>query len=333
MSKKENRIGETNINNQGFQMTIIKYKGCNDIDIKFFDDFIVKNKRYCHFKYGKIKHPLYNNNGCLTLKSIKKEKDTIPIPEKFMINTLKQLNIEFITQLSKKTFKWCKNYKYDFYIPSLNMIIETHGEQHYTEKGWINLKEVQINDDNKMNLAFDNKINHYLIVDCRYSKFKWLKENVIKALSPYFDLSNINWDKVWESCQENRCKEVWKLWNEGKSIREILLITNISRSAVYNYLLIGKEIKVCDYSIEESKKRGRKYVEGKNNWNTTSVICLTTKKIFLTIAEGGKYYNCIPCNIVKCCKGERNYCGKYNNKKLIWKYLNWEHNKKYRKVR
>lgn len=332
MNLKTDRIGETNINNQGFQMTIIAYRKNNDIDIKFFDDFIVRNKRYCHFKDGKIKHPLYNNNGCLTLKSIKKEKDSTSIPEKFMNNTLKQLNIEFTTQLTKTTFEWCGNYRYDFYIPSLNMIIETHGEQHYSEKGWISLKETQINDGNKMKLALNNKINYYLIVDCRCSKFKWLKENVIKTLTPYFNLSNINWENVWEDCQENKCKKVWELWNEGKSIKEISLITNITRGVIHNYLLKGKEARVCDYSIEESKKRGRKYVEGKNNWNTTSVICLTTKKIFFTVAEGGRYYGCIPCNIIKCCKGKRNYCGKYNDKKLVWRYLTWQHNKKYRRV-
>lgn len=331
MVKKIDRTGEVNINNQGFKMTIITYNNNNNINIEFFDGFIVKNKKYCHFKDGKIRHPLYDNNGCLLLKIIKKEKDSISIPEKFIINTLKQLNIEFITQLNKSTFVWCNNYRYDFYIPNLNMIIETHGEQHYEEKGWINLQETQENDENKMKLALNNKINNYLIIDCRHSKFKWLKENTIKTLSPYFDLSNIDWKKVWENCQENKCKKVWELWNEGKNIKEISLITNITRGTIYKYLLIGEEIGACNYSSKESRKRGREKVKGKDNCNARPIICLTTKRIFSTISEGGKYYNCIPCNITKCCKGERRYCGKYNNEKLIWKYLNWEHNKKYRK--
>jgi hypothetical protein len=49
--------------------------------------------------------------------------DGISTPEKFCINLLKELNIEFITQYSNV---WSNTKKYDFYLPSLNMIIETH---------------------------------------------------------------------------------------------------------------------------------------------------------------------------------------------------------------
>lgn len=57
--------------------------------------------------------------------------DGLPITEKFLTNVLEQLNINFITQLNKRQYDWCNNKKYDFYIPNLNMIIETHGVQHY----------------------------------------------------------------------------------------------------------------------------------------------------------------------------------------------------------
>ena len=70
---------------------------------------------------------------------------------------------------------------------------------------------------------------------------------------------------------------------------------------------------------------------GRNSHTGKSVICLTTKRIFFTINEGAKYYNCIGTHITACCKNKRNYCGKYKNKKLRWKYLIWKHNKKYRK--
>jgi len=49
-------------------------------------------------------------------------------PEKFIFNLFEQLlNNDFQTQLSKKFFKWCSNYRYDFYIDKIKCIIETHG--------------------------------------------------------------------------------------------------------------------------------------------------------------------------------------------------------------
>ena len=51
------RLGETNIASNGLKMTIINYRRCNDIDIKFEDDIIVYHKTYHDFQHGMIKHP------------------------------------------------------------------------------------------------------------------------------------------------------------------------------------------------------------------------------------------------------------------------------------
>lgn len=64
----------------------------------------------------------------------RKCSDGISYGEKFMYSLLKGLNIDFITQLSRKQFSWCDKYKYDFYIPNINAIIEVHGRQHYMEE-------------------------------------------------------------------------------------------------------------------------------------------------------------------------------------------------------
>lgn len=53
----KNRVGETNIANNGQVMTIIEYRNCNDIDIEFEDGTVVKNKNYGNFKLGNIKNP------------------------------------------------------------------------------------------------------------------------------------------------------------------------------------------------------------------------------------------------------------------------------------
>ena len=66
--------------------------------------------------------------------SCPKCSDGISYPEKFVNQFLQQLlQDNFIYQLSKTNFKWCKNYKYDFYFKINNeeYVIETHGLQHY----------------------------------------------------------------------------------------------------------------------------------------------------------------------------------------------------------
>ena len=57
METKNYRIGETKIMNNGMKATIIHYEKATNIDIKFEDGTIVKNKRYSSFKTGNILNP------------------------------------------------------------------------------------------------------------------------------------------------------------------------------------------------------------------------------------------------------------------------------------
>ena len=150
--------------------------------------------------------------------------DRLPITEKFMANVLKQLDEDFIYQLNKTNKEWCGYFKYDFYLPKYNIIIETNGMQHYIDKGknssWDNLEQVKMNDLFKYKCA-KNHVDNYIVVDYRYSTLEWLKENTIKELSSYFDLSNIDWELVWEQSQNSLCIEALKLRKEEWSYKEI----------------------------------------------------------------------------------------------------------------
>ncbi|MEM5599205.1 hypothetical protein AAHB53_28045 [Niallia circulans] len=64
--------------------------------------------------------------------------DGFSIPEKFMFNLLDYLQVDFDYQ---KVFDWSLGKRYDFYIPMLNCIIETHGAQHYQYSGFMNSLE------------------------------------------------------------------------------------------------------------------------------------------------------------------------------------------------
>ena len=56
-SKRNKRIGETRIMNCGMKATVIAYRKYKDIDVRFIDDVVIKNKSYHDFEKGSICHP------------------------------------------------------------------------------------------------------------------------------------------------------------------------------------------------------------------------------------------------------------------------------------
>lgn len=266
--------------------------------------------------------------------------DGISIPEKFMANVLKQLNIDFITQYSPI---WIENKRYDFYVPSLNMIIETHGRQHYerSKGNWLSLNHQQSNDKYKEEIAKNNNIKEYIIIDCRYSKLDWLKENVEKSLVNILDMSNVNWILAWEESQKSLVFKACELWNNNLCIIDITNELKLSNTTIRDYLKCGTKINLCNYTTEEGIKRGHKRTTGKNNGSSKSVICLTTKEIFLTMKDAAEKYNIKSTGAIPaCCKGYVMRKGKKERIKsigklpdgtpLVWRKIVWNHGKKYR---
>jgi hypothetical protein len=97
-----------------------------------------------------------------------------------------------------------------------------------------------------------------------------------------------------------------------------------------------------DYMTEETKRKisedmSVKY-SGKNNPNAKVVVCLTTKRVFFTAKEGAKYYGCSVVSVRRCCARYKDKNGYITNTagklpdgtKLVWRYLVWKHDKKYR---
>lgn len=195
--------------------------------------------------------------------------DKIPYGEKTMFNILEQLKIDFTTQLSTRTFGWCDKYKYDFYIPSLNIIIETHGIQHY-EKGFDSCggettEEVQENDRVKKELALSNGIKEedYIIIDCRYSSLELIKNSVLNSrVSSLFELSTIDWSEVQKFAVSSLVKVACEYWDRGEcSIKEISVIMKLHIETIRRYLKQGNGM-WCNYNAKEGllKRRPSKQV-------------------------------------------------------------------------
>lgn len=186
--------------------------------------------------------------------------DGFSYPEKFMMSMLNQLLVDFETQLSKTTFNWCGEYRYDFYVPNNNMLIETHGKQHYEDRNKNSkfkrsLKEEQMNDKLKKELALANGIEHYIVIDCRESSIEHIKNSILNSkLNTLFDLSKIDWLKCEEFALKNIVKEVCDYWNnkeEWETISTIISnhIFNIKdRSTIRDYLKKGSKLGWCKYS-------------------------------------------------------------------------------------
>ena len=246
-------------------------------------------------------------------------------PEKFVFSLLDQLQIGFIVQLSKKTLSWCKKYKYDNYLKAENCIIETHGGQHYKEaKNWgMSLNEIQENDKNKKQLALQNGIKNYAIIDCRKSELEWIKNSIMESELP--TLLNFKEEDIdWLKCHEYGCssiiKEACDLWDSG--IRSTLLIAyelKIHRKTITICLKQGAKLGWCDYNPKDEQSKNGKKPQGHGN---KQVICLTTGEIFESQADAGRKYNVSQGSICICCKGKLNSCGKHpdTGEKLVWSY-------------
>ena len=119
-----------------------------------------------------------------------------------IVSLLKKDKIKFIRE---KTFKDLHNglYRYDFYLPDLNIICEANGEQHYYEVwgGRAKLLHQQENDRRKISYALANNIKMYIVP-------YWEKENIKTSKDIFQDkfLVKSKWhnDKKWVEYQNNR---------------------------------------------------------------------------------------------------------------------------------
>lgn len=252
-----------------------------------------------------------NNNGIRCPKCC----DGISFPEKVMYSVLQQLDIQFNVQVTKTTFDWCKNIRYDFYIPEHNTIVETHGIQHYEHTGLTDLKYVEENDKIKEKLAFDNNINDYIVIDCRKSEINYIKNSILNSnLSKIYNLNNINWGECEKTAYNSLIYKACNLWNDGiKDTSEISKILKLSRGTIIKYLKKGSNIGLCNYVAIMG---GRMY--------SKKIICTTTLEVFDAIIDVKKVYKVDGSCISKCCKKRESYmhAGIHpkTSEKLSWMY-------------
>ena len=158
--------------------------------------------------------------------------------ERLVSIILTKINENYITQ---KEFSDCRIKKplpFDFYLPRYNMVIETHGKQHYEEVGFYKTNEHTLKSDRiKKKYCKDNNIQ-YCEINCSSGKnidtIKQLKE-IIKINLTEKQLKECMWESM-HNTDGIDVTLIQNLYNYYWSPKEIGDYLNIDRSRVRNVL-------------------------------------------------------------------------------------------------
>lgn len=178
---------------------------------------------------------------------MQKCSDKLSLGEKIVYHLLDNKKIEFQHEVS---FKWSERKRYDFYISSLNTIVEVHGIQHYEQtnrKGARTLQQEQENDSLKKDLTISNGIENYIVIDARESNLNWISKNILKSnLSTYLNIMESDFINL--NLKHNLITlRIWNLWNSGLGVMAISEEMKMSKKAVGGYLKTGSVLGKCSY--------------------------------------------------------------------------------------
>ncbi len=172
--------------------------------------------------------------------------DGVSYPEKFVRNVFNQLGVDYVYQFSIPSIERGTK-RYDFYIPSLNTVIELHGSQHYRDWTFSSATITQENDNFKKKLALDYGITNYIIINCSKSEKEFMKNNIIKMMADVLKLDGVDWNEAHKNAISSICGRAIGLYNQGKTVSEIMEELNLARGVVIRYLRRGEEAGLCTY--------------------------------------------------------------------------------------
>ena len=215
-------------------------------------------------------------------------------PNKFVFNVLSQLNLTITPEYSPQ---WAKDKRYDDYIHGYNIIIENHGLQHYKNVNFNTrtLEDEQQNDRYKYNLAMNNAISQYIVLDCRRSDMDWIKKSIMNSALPQilrFDEFDIDWVKAAEYASSNLKKRAAELFNDGHNINQIANILIKDSTSIRNWLKEATKIGWCNYTPKNPRK---------------PVYCIELNMYFSSKTSAYRSTGISPKNIDQCCSGQQEY--------------------------
>lgn len=245
----------------------------------------------------------------------------ISYPNRFMASLLSHFNIKYTRE---QMFVWSKKYRYDFYLPDHNLIIEMNGKQHYENRvGWECPEIINERDSDKLSLAKRNGISHYFVIPLKKTDAQTLETSIIK--SHILNVLNItpndnDWMKIIDKASVGAAGECLKHWNKGeRSISSIAQLVGVDVGSASFYLRKYAELGLCNYSIKKHREWCRqKAILARSR----QIMCIETRQVFDSIQKAGEYAGVSGNSIQNCLAGRTKTSGKdKNNNKLHWKYL------------
>lgn len=205
-----------------------KYKA-NTTEIIDFECDVCGNQ----FQSSPSSFPITLPCGCYSAQSY---------PNRFIAELFRRLNIPFITELRKRHFDWCENYRYDLYfeLDNKKYIVEMDGGFHKRTKE----KEIDVI---KNDIAKQHNVE-VIRIDCDYKnsnkRFSYIRDNVINSkLSTILNLIDVDWNSInVKILTINNAKEVWRLKKLGYTHKQVADMLNISTSEVTKHVCNGYEI-------------------------------------------------------------------------------------------
>lgn len=295
-------------------------------------------RRYCHegngvervFKYYKSRKKTNKHYNDHLLKSITKYGfEAFEVIEIYDI-AFSQVELDIKEKTYIKLFNsHIRKYGYNFTEGGGNgkRSIETRHKLSEARKGyrWSEEEKIRMSKQRKGISHYNNKTDE--------EKAIWRKNMSLAKLGKHLREKNANAKKV--VCLNDR--KVFNTILDAEEFYNIKSSCHIGECCLGKFNYAGKyngEKLVWkfynDYINMTEKEINNLVSKSKRRYNCKGVICLNTKRIFYQVKEGARFYNIDDSGITKCCKGKATFCGTYNDEKLIWRYLNYKHNKIYR---
>lgn len=187
--------------------------------------------------------------------------DGISYPNKFIRNLLYEMDVENLQ--FEYSPDWIKPRRFDSYF-ELNgnkYIVEMDGGFHFKGTAFKarskTKEEIQQNDREKQQKAEERGIE-VIRINCNDDKI--VEDEIVKSkLNELFNLNNFDFTECKIKSSTSELLSVCNGWNDGLSVSELSIKHKYNKITIVKWLKSGVTLGLCNYSKEESLKRGTKY--------------------------------------------------------------------------
>lgn len=188
--------------------------------------------------------------------------DNISIGERIIYYILSRSGMDFKKEFMFPDNKW----RYDFYIPKYNAIVEVHGEQHYKQTSFCDLSKNQQNDVDKKDFALNNGIDKYIEINAMKSDYDYIVNSIVNSdFSKIYDLNFVDWAEIKGMMFGNNIvKNICEYWENNKVATYVDMekLFGFSESTIRKYLRIGYKLGWCHEEESHFHKSESCHIKG-----------------------------------------------------------------------